>query len=263
MHTNKATIISKLQQDILHLEGFRPVNNSMVDLGLGPLKEAFPNCSFPLGAVHEFLSMGPESMASASGFLAGLLSHLMKAGGVSLWISSSRKLFPPALITFGIKPDQIIFIDLKKEKHVMWAMEEAMKCGALTAVIGEMRDISFTASRRLQLAVEQSLVTGFILRNTSAKLNSTACVSRWKVASLPSQSVDGIPGVGLPSWRVELLRIRNGRPGVWDIKWEKGIFQPIQAPANSEFLPYREGGSLELLPSIVPLVSEVNQKKAG
>lgn len=40
-------------------------------------------------------------------------------------------------------------------------MEEALKCGGLAAVVGEVQDISFTASRRLQLAVEQSGVTGF------------------------------------------------------------------------------------------------------
>ena len=67
-------------------------------------------------------------------------------------------------------------------------MEEALKCSALTAVIGEMHEISFTASRRLQLAVEQSQVTGFILRKNSQHINTTACVSRWKITPLISES---------------------------------------------------------------------------
>jgi protein ImuA len=103
-------------------------------------------------------------------------------------------------------------------------MNEALKCGALAAVVGEMKEISFTASRRLQLAVEQSQVTGFILRSNPRNVNTTACVSRWKITSLPSESVDDLPGIGFPKWRVELLRIRNGKSGVWDVQWMNGRF---------------------------------------
>jgi protein ImuA len=222
---NKAEIIAGLQANILRLQGFKLMKNITTDTGLGPIKQAFPNATFPLGCVHEFLSTYEESAAASSGFIAGLLSSLMANSGTSLWISSSRTLFPPALKTFGIHPDRFIFIDLKKEKDVLWAMDEALKCGALTAVVGEMKELSFTASRRLQLAVEQSEVTGFILRHNSRKPNTTACVSRWRITPLPSGSIDDLPGIGFPKWRVELLRIRNGMPGAWDIHWTNRGFQ--------------------------------------
>ncbi len=225
----RADIIALLQTDILRLQGFKPSNHVGVDVGLGSIKDAFPNASFPLGAVHEFLSERKEDTTATSGFIAGLLSPLMAAGGTSLWVSSSRTLFPPALKSFGIQPDRFIFIDLQKEKDVFWAMDEALKCSALSAVIGEMQEISFTGSRRLQLAVEQSQVTGFILRQNCRKPNTTACVSRWKITALPSLRkdfgmVDDMPGVGFPRWRVELLRMRNGRSGIWDIAWKDGRF---------------------------------------
>jgi protein ImuA len=223
----RADIITALQSDILRLQGFKPMGITALDLGLGPIKEAFPNATFPLGAVHEFLSSKFEDGAATSGFVAGLLSPLMGNSGTILWISSSRTLFPPALKMYGIQPDRCIFIDLKKEKDVLWAMDEALKCGALSAVVGEMNDIDFTASRRLQLAVEKSQVTGFILRRNVRKLNTTACISRWKISSLPSISIDDLPGIGFPQWKVELLRIRNGKPGVWNIQWANGRFQSV------------------------------------
>jgi len=223
-----------LQNDILRLQGFRTVDNNALDLGLGPMMNAFPNGSFPLGAVHEFLSAQAENVAASAGFMAGLLSSLMNQQGATLWISASRTLFPPALKSFGLAPDRFIFVDLQKEKDVLWAMEEALKCNALSAVVGEMREIDFTASRRLQLAVEQSQVTGFILRKNYRQLNTTACVSRWRISSLASVSDDGLPGVGYPKWRVELLRMRNGKPGVWDMQWRDGHFAPVyQVPANT------------------------------
>ncbi|MFN8690920.1 MAG: hypothetical protein ACK5XL_13030 [Cyclobacteriaceae bacterium] len=49
-------------------------------------------------------------------------------------------------------------------------------------------------------------------------------MSRWRITSLPSETPDALPGIGLPQWRVELLRIRNGRPGVWQVQWQKNRF---------------------------------------
>jgi len=230
----RAEIIAELQKDILRLEGFKPFKRTAVDVGLGPIKEAFPSGAFPLGAVHEFLSGQPEDAAATCGFIAGLLGPLMGSCGNTLWISSSRTLFPPALKTFGIQPDRLIFIDLQNEKDVLWAMEEALKCGALTAVVGEMKEISFNASRRLQLAVEESHVTGFILRHHPRKVNTTACVSRWKITTLPSEVMDEMPGVGFPQWRVALLRMKNGRTGLWDLTWMNGGFMPAQASTRAE-----------------------------
>ena len=225
----KNDILKALQSDILRLQGFKSVSNGTLDIGLGPIIKAFPSGSFPLGAVHEFLSTQIEDAASTNGFIAGLLSSLMGNNGITLWISSSRTLFPPALKSFGIEPDRFIFIDLQKEKDVIWAMDEALKCNALSAVVGEIREIDFTTSRRLQLAVEQSQVTGFILRNNYRKLNTTACVSRWKITPLASVVNDNLPGVGFPKWKVELLRIRNGKADTWDVQWIDGRFVPVES----------------------------------
>lgn len=228
MPATKADIIAKLQKDILPLQGFKPISRSSArDTGLGILKNAFPNASFPLGAVHEFFCSGPENAAATGGFIAGILASLMHDGRITLWISSSRTVFPPGLKLFGIEPGNIIFIDLKKEKDILWTMEEALKYDGLAAVVGEMRELSFKDSRRLQLAVEQSRVTSFILRNNSRSLNTTACLTRWKISSLPSTLADDMPGVGFPCWNVELLKVRNGKPGSWQIEWAAGRFRHI------------------------------------
>ena len=233
MPSTKANIIAQLKKDILPLQGFKPaINNTVHDVGLGSINIAFPNELFPLGAVHEFICSGPEDLSASGGFIAGILSTLMLCGGVCLWISSSRTIFPPALKLFGIEPEKIIFVDLQKEKNVLWAMEEALKCDGLAAVVGEMQELSFTVSRRLQLAVEQSRVTGFILRCNPRNINTTACVTRWRITSLPGVLPDDMPGVGFPRWNVELLKVRNGKPGTWPIEWVAGKFRPIYKSAS-------------------------------
>jgi len=223
MSNQKADIIAQLKRDILPLQGFRTSLKAIeLDRALGPITSAFPNSTFPLGAIHEFISTSSEDSAASSGFLSGIVSNLMVAGRVLIWISSSRTIFPPALKKFGIDPGRIMFIDLSKEKDVLWAMEESLKCEGLAAVVGEMKELNFTSSRRLQLAVEKSRVTGFVLRRNPRSLNTTACVTRWKISALSSGSEDDLPGIGFPRWNVELLKVRNGVPGKWEVEWRNG-----------------------------------------
>lgn len=224
----KKEIITRLQSEILQWQGFAPPSKEKCDtMGLGRLEEAFPNGVFPTGTIHEMLCPTLVHKASSSGLLAGLIATLMHQGGACIWIATSRRIFPPALEAFKVDPAQFIFIDVQREKDVLWAMEEALKCEGLAAVVAEVREVSFAQSRRLQLAVESSKVTGFLLRNDLKKLSTTACVARWQVSPLSSELEDGMPGVGFPRWQVELLRVRNGNPGVWQLEWTDAGFVPL------------------------------------
>jgi protein ImuA len=179
--------------------------------GIKPLKGLPPEIpfQFPIGTIHEFICSSPEEKAASSAFLAGILGILMKNGGVTAWISLNNIVFPSALKAFGIDPHHIIFIDPKNQKDLLWAIEEALKCEGLAAVVGEIAEISFIASRKLQLAVEQSRVTGILLRVNPRQLNYTASAMRWKISHLPSDLQDNLPGVGYPKWQVDILKQKN------------------------------------------------------
>lgn len=222
------TIIAQLQADILRLQGFRPGSDALDTSGLDFMNAAFPNGVFPTGCIHEFMTTSLENTSASGGFIAGLLSGIMNNIGTTVWISQSRKIFPPALNSFGVDPERFIFMNVTREKDILWVMEEALKCASLSAVIAEVRNLSFTESRRLQLAVEHSKVTGFTLRN-AGNPGTTACVSRWQIKQLPSEPFDSLPGLGYPKWNVKLLRMRNGKPGEWNIEWKEGKFVQEQA----------------------------------
>jgi protein ImuA len=224
-------IIHQLRQEILLREGYRPPTAATVDMGLGPVAAAFPNGVFPTGAVHELIAEGTEGMAASGGFLAALLGPLMKRGGAVIWVCRERRVFPPGLGSFGVDAGRVIFLTVRNEKAALWAIEEALKCEGLAAVVGEVREMSGHAVRRLQLAVEQSRVTGFVLREDPR--SGIAAVARWKVNSVRSGVVDGaqgagMPGVGFARWRVELSKIRNGRPGCWLVEWRAGRFHIVE-----------------------------------
>jgi len=243
MPDTKRDIISKLQKDILLWEGFKPPQAGNADtFGLGPIEAAFPNGVFPVGALHELVCPTPEQSAATSGFIAGILGTLMKQGGTCLWIGSSRKLFPSSLSIFNLEPDRVIFIDLKRERDVLWVTEESLKCEGLTAVISELQDINIAQSRRLQLAVESSKVTGFILRTDIYKAKTSTCVARWRISPIPSETEDGLPGIGFPRWQVELLKVRNGNPGVWRMEWAGRSFVSLDDKAIAHEVLERRAG---------------------
>jgi protein ImuA len=235
----KAEIFKQLQRQIRSLQGYGVVaEEQRIHTGLGVMEQAFPEKSFPLGVIHEFISTAPEDSAATNGFLAGLLQSFVGTQGTCLWISTRRTIFPPALKAFGIAPERIIFIDVLREKEALWVIEEALKCKALAAVVGELKEVSFTESRRLQLAVEKSHVTGFIHRYKPRTENTTAFVSRWKIRPIPSVLEDGMPGVGFPRWQVQLQRVRNGKPGSWQLEWTTNGFRhvPLFTPVSRQGL---------------------------
>lgn len=224
----KQDLIHRLRQEILSQQGYKPAQSEHTRIvGLPEIEAAFPNGVFPTGMIHELMCQPGEEAAACGGFLAGLLSSLMTSASLVLWISVGRRLFPPSLKAFGIEPHQIVFVDVTKEKEVLWATEEALKCEGLTAVVSELKELSFTQSKRLQLAIEQSHVTGFILRCDAEKITTTTCVSRWRVESISSQPFERLPGVGFPRWNVELLKVRNGQPGKWQVEWHGKSFAII------------------------------------
>jgi protein ImuA len=226
-------IIEDLQRQILRLQGNQQsLDHQQPNLGLGPIELAFPGKVFPRGVVHELISSTLEDAACTNGFMAVVLSKLMQQNGPCLWISTRRTIFPPALKAFGIEPEQILFVDVKNVKDALWAMEEALKCNALMAVVGEFTALSFDDSRRLQLAVEQSKVTGFIHRYQPKIENTVACVSRWKITALCSDVKDQLPGMSFPRWNIDLLKVRNGKPASWQVEWSPQGLEYIHSEHN-------------------------------
>lgn len=196
---------------------------------LGPIERSFQGGKLPTGVIHEFVSNVDVDAAATNGFIAGLLGQLICTTGNCLWISTRRTIYPPALKLFGIDPDRIIFIDVASPSDALWVVEEALRCNAVAAVVGEIKELGFTESRRLQLAAEQSGVTGFVHRYQPRSQNVVACVTRWQIKSMASTIHDDMPGVGYPRWEVQLTKVRNGKPGTWQVEWESQRFRCIPA----------------------------------
>lgn len=190
--------------------------------GWGSLNQAFPQGCFPQSAIHDFFCHKPEEKVAAAAFLSGLCAQLNRKGPL-LWISAKPFVYPPGLAPFGWPGTDVVHLHLANDKQRLAAFDEALRCSAVHSVIADISHTSFKESRRLQLAVEQSGVTGFLLRHANEN-QASAALTKWRITHLPSVK-DELPGVGHPRWQVQLLRVRNGKPGTWEITWkEDGFF---------------------------------------
>lgn len=233
MLSANADIIAALQKEILLYAACKQQAKEVaLPAELWFLKEHLPLAVFPTGAVHEFVYSKAEDVAATNAFISGLVSTCIAAKGIVIWISLRPAIFPAVLQRYNIEPEQIVFIHPANEKELLWVTEEALKCDGLRAVVAELNSLSFPNSRRLQLAVEKSNVTGFVL-TPSSKTTTNACVSRWKITSIPSEQQDSLPGVGFPKWKVELKKMRNGKPGEWEVEWSGDRFRQVQTVAIS------------------------------
>ncbi len=217
--------IQQLRKEIIALDGLRhvPMGEAPQE-GLSLFAEHFPQGRFPLGAVHECLPASAADQPAALGFCLALVQTVLPPEGLIAWVSAqSAPLYGPGLRQIGIDPARVIFVQARKLADRQWAMEEVLQCNALAAVVGEMDSLDFKQSRRLQLAAEKSGVTAFVLPG-NLRPRSNAASSRWLVRSVPSLTMDGLPGVGAPQWGVELRHMRHGKPGSWEIGWADGQF---------------------------------------
>jgi protein ImuA len=209
--------LAGLRRYLAEAEGFGQ-EAVVLPFGLPALDDALPWQGLPLASLHEIENAGAPEDGAASLFLAGILARLAPVRPV-LWCLQRPDLHAPGLALAGLDARRLVLLRAPNERDILWAMEEGLRSRALAAVVGEVEALSMSASRRLQLAAESTGVTGFILhRSTNNQIAASAAVTRWRIAALPSSPVAGEPGIGLPHWRVELLRCRGGMPTVWEME---------------------------------------------
>ena len=202
------------------LERKRVQRRPALPLGVAPLDAHLPEGGLRVGALHEIDEAGfaAEHAALAALFAASIAA---RRPGPVIWCLRGRDLFAPALVTVGLDPGRILFVETWNDAEVLPAMEEALHARGLAAVVGEVSRLSLTASRRLQLAAERTGVIALAIRRRrwrggeSGSDEPTAAATRWRVSPAPGA---GPPLAGLPRarWHVELTRVRGAdAPRSW------------------------------------------------
>ena len=226
-------------------------------LGVGALDGALPEGGLAPDGLHEAAGASAADGPAAAAFLVALLARHVRAGERGpVLVCQSRsgaarfgRLHGPGWRDLGLEPADLLILRARREKDVPWAMEEGLRCGALTAVLAEAEGIPFVASRRLALAGAEGATPALLLRH-DALGPASAALTRWRVTALPGRADpfdEGAPG--LPRWRLALVRARGGRPATCEVEWnrETGDFRVAAALADRPAAPRADAGEVEAL----------------
>jgi len=168
---------------------------------------------------------------------AGFLLPQVDRSKPVLWVQErmaileSGQIYPP-----GLGGTDIVHVEARDARDALWAMEEGIRCSALSAVIGEVYGdpaaLDFTATRRLAVASERSRVPCWLVR-LGGIANLSGARMRWRIASAPSLSNPLDPRApGVPAWSAELFRARGHQAGRWSVAHETGAFHLVAASGD-------------------------------
>lgn len=234
-------MIEQLRQRLQALQRTAGIEDDpgALPLGIAAVDEALGG-GLARGALHEIAAPGEAHLAAATGFVLGLVASSRRL----LWIAEDMALaesgapYGPGLDLFNLAPERLLTVAAAHRRDLLWAMEEALRCRAIGAVIGELRhgDIDTVAVRRLSLAAAESGALALLLRARPASDASTAA-TRWIVGAAPSAAA--AHGLGSPRFAAQLVRNRRGPIGSWMLQWsdidERFVLatsaQPVAAPA--------------------------------
>jgi len=203
--------LAALRARISQLERATVRPDKILPFGVAAIDAVLPGGGLMRAALHEVAGDG-DGAAAATCFAAGILGRLEAP---VLWCCSRDDLYPPGLSVSGLAARHVWYVRASKDQTVLMVMEEALRHPGLGAVLGEVGDISITASRRLSLAAEKSGVMAVILRRAPGE-GTSAAATRWWIISKPSSVFEEAPQlIGRARWQVMLTRSRGGPSGEW------------------------------------------------
>ncbi len=216
-----------LRQKIARIEGGAPFARKSLDESCG--LDRMLGGGLGLGALHEIAPGRLGDGAAACGFALALCARLKAKAPASrsaiIWIVEDFAAreggapYGPGLALHGVDPACLILVHTANVRDSLWAMEEALKCRAAAAVIGEIWNVEkiygLTASRRLALAAQSGGGAGLMLTAGMAGRADrlTSCArTRFEVFAQrgPRPAARGSPLPGLACWSVRILKARAG-----------------------------------------------------
>ncbi len=219
--------LSRLRRVISKGEALPEATRSLA-LGV-PAIDAALGGGLPGAALHE-VSATPLHLGAAAGFALALATLAQDRMRETLWIATdfgmleTGTLYGPGLAQFGIAAERLLIVRVARPVDALFAMEEALKCRAISAVIAEFGAApDLTATRRLSLAAKDHGGLGLILRQGLPQDGSgdapSAARTRWQAAAAPSVP-DEFGGLGRTAFSLTLTRNRRGPCGNWTLAWD-------------------------------------------
>jgi protein ImuA len=221
----KAHRLQTVRDVLRRAEPVAAAGGGRIPLGIAAIDDALAG-GLMRGVLHEIAAPSEPALAAATGFalaVAALATRI--ASQPIVWIAEDMALLEngvthaTGLDVFGLAPERLIQVTAPKPRDALWALEEALRCRAVGAVMGEIRGsergIDHVALRRLSLAAATHGAPVLLLR-TAPPDEASPAATRWIVGPARSAAAHG---PGPPAFALRLVRNRRGPLGAWKVEF--------------------------------------------
>ena len=188
-----------------------------------PSLTAFPRFCEPLEEVSA------ETPADAPAALGFALDRLGEKDAVAarpvvlvttpLWLRERGGPFARGMALWGLGPERLIWVRAERDVEALWALEEALKSGAVAGGLVTVEAPAFVATRRLDFAARAGGARAVLVRAGGAAVDLSAARRRWRVmARMSTTAPFDTAAPGRARLRAALVRRRDGPPGAWDLE---------------------------------------------
>lgn len=197
--------MAKLRRALERHEGLRPsLDASTTSTGVPALDRCLPLAGLRRGSLVEYLGHGNlgQGHPGQGASLAFAAACAACEDRVLVVVDRQGQFYPPA---WGIELSQTVLIRPSNETHELWAMDQALRCPGVGAVVIRCARLDQRDFRRLQLAAEAGGALGLLVRPVKLRGQPTWADVQWLIEPQPSRD----------RWRlrVELARCRGGTGG--------------------------------------------------
>lgn len=237
----RRAVAEELRRLLPRLESIA-AESRVLTFGLPALDSRLPQGGLAFGALHEVVPQSAADLPAAFGFIAATLARLPSRETLLFVISARKREAQPhghGLLRLGLDPSRVILVETGHEKQSLWAMEEALRSGVPSAVVGVVeKDLDLKTSQRLHLAAGSTGRMLLLLRPADAAGTSVA-VTRWRIRAAKAAR-DRFGLIERLRWHAALERCRNGRPGEWLVEFDHAAHCfSLAAPLADPALPQR------------------------
>jgi protein ImuA len=198
-----SSALQMLRRQLVQSQSHSPCR-TVVSTGLPSVDALLPHAGLPSGSLIEWISDGPGHRASSIALRCAI--GFMQRSGVFAVVDGCGCFNPAAVCNTGIPLSRLLVVrpqgaragghccsvgrgsrdPLLQQRYrteTLWALEQLGRCPGVQVVVAWVDRLSSTAQRRLQLAVETSGATVFLIRPAAALHQTSWADVRFHVQS--------------------------------------------------------------------------------
>lgn len=209
----------------------RPVE--LISTGCTALDRCLPEGGLRRGSLVEWLGTGPGCGVD----LWALQAARQAIGERLFWVVLDRQqtFHPPAAAAWGLDLKRLILIRTSQARDEQWALDQALRCAQVGAVLAWPGRLDGRTFRRLQLAAESGGSLGILVRAEQAHAELSWADVRFRVAACGESSVgSSAPAAPVPARNVSSpASVSNGSSRVGSSPGMPGLAAvPLAVPST-------------------------------